>query len=50
MLVATEATVAKHIRNIFDKLNLPQNPDQHRRVLAVRNYRQEEDPAQDASQ
>jgi DNA-binding NarL/FixJ family response regulator len=26
MLVATEATVAKHVRNIFDKLNLPESP------------------------
>jgi DNA-binding NarL/FixJ family response regulator len=30
MLVATEVTVAKHIRNSFDKLILPESPDQHR--------------------
>jgi ATP/maltotriose-dependent transcriptional regulator MalT len=35
MLVAAKATVAKHIRNIFDKLNRPESPDQQRRVLAA---------------
>ncbi|MDJ0004855.1 response regulator transcription factor [Rhodococcus fascians] len=37
-LVVTEAAVAKHIGNIFSKLGLPPNADQHRRVLAVLTY------------
>jgi DNA-binding NarL/FixJ family response regulator len=39
-LVVTEATVAKHIRNVFDKLDLPPAEDHHRRVLAVITYLQ----------
>jgi DNA-binding NarL/FixJ family response regulator len=42
-LVVTEATVAKHIRNLFDKLDLPPTTADHRRVLAVITYLQEGD-------
>ena len=34
-LVVSEAAVAKHISNIFIKLDLPPTGDDHRRVLAV---------------
>ena len=37
-LVVTEATVAKHNRNVLDELELPPTPDQHRRVLAVLTF------------
>ncbi|MFF7644832.1 response regulator [Streptomyces canus] len=37
-LVVTEATVSKRIAAIFTKLDLPQAPDDHRRVLAVLAY------------
>lgn len=37
-LVITEAAVAKHIGNVFLKLDLLPNGDQHRRVLAVLTY------------
>jgi DNA-binding NarL/FixJ family response regulator len=34
-LVVTERTVEAHVTQIFQKLHLPESPDQHRRVLAV---------------
>ncbi|MEV0429526.1 response regulator transcription factor [Micromonospora sp. NPDC050495] len=37
-LVVTEAAVAKHIRNILQKLDLPQAEENHRRVLAVLTF------------
>ncbi|GAA4923667.1 hypothetical protein GCM10025331_03220 [Actinoplanes utahensis] len=37
-LTVTEAAVAKHTRNILNKLGLPQAEDTHRRVLAVLTY------------
>ncbi|WP_018218373.1 response regulator [Salinispora vitiensis] len=37
-LVVTEAAVAKHIRNILYKLDLPQTEESHRRVLAVLTF------------
>ncbi len=37
-LVVTEAAVARNISLIFDTLGLPQDPDIHRRVLAVIEY------------
>ena len=38
MLSLTEAGVAKHIGNLFSKLNLPVSDDTNRRVLAVLAY------------
>jgi DNA-binding NarL/FixJ family response regulator len=37
-LVITEATVEKHINNIFTKLRLPPSENDHRRVRAVLTY------------
>lgn len=37
-LVVSDATVEKHIGNIFAKLMLPRDDEQHRRVLAVLAY------------
>jgi DNA-binding NarL/FixJ family response regulator len=39
-LFVTEGAVEKHISKIFDKLDLPQSSEDHRRVLAVVNYMQ----------
>jgi DNA-binding NarL/FixJ family response regulator len=37
-IVVTEGAVEKHVRNIFTKLDLPPDDEQHRRVLAVLTY------------
>jgi len=37
-LVVSDGAVEKHVRNIFTKLNLPPDDEQHRRVLAVLAY------------
>jgi DNA-binding NarL/FixJ family response regulator len=37
-LVVSDGAVEKHIRNIFAKLMLPPDEEQHRRVLAVLTY------------
>ena len=42
-LTVSEAAVAKHIGNLFDKLHLPIVPQTHRRVLAVLTYLRETD-------
>ena len=39
-LVVTEATIAKHVRSILDKLELPPSAADNRRVLAVITYLQ----------
>jgi DNA-binding NarL/FixJ family response regulator len=39
-IVVTEGAVEKHVRNIFAKLGLPPDEEQHRRVLAVLTYLQ----------
>jgi DNA-binding NarL/FixJ family response regulator len=39
-IVVTEGAVEKHVRNIFTKLDLPPDDEQHRRVLAVLTYLQ----------
>jgi DNA-binding NarL/FixJ family response regulator len=39
-MVVTEGAVEKHVRNIFTKLDLPPDEEQHRRVLAVLAYLQ----------
>ena len=38
LLTITEGAAEKHIGNIFGKLQLPDSPDDHRRVLAVLAY------------
>jgi DNA-binding NarL/FixJ family response regulator len=37
-LVVTQRTVESHVNQIFQKLRLNENPDSHRRVLAVLTY------------
>lgn len=37
-LVVTEGAIEKHVKNIFTKLGLPPDDEQHRRVLAVLTY------------
>lgn len=37
-LVVTDGAVEKHVKNIFTKLGLPPDDDQHRRVMAVLTY------------
>ena len=37
-IVVTEGAVEKHVKNIFTKLGLPPDDEQHRRVLAVLTY------------
>jgi DNA-binding NarL/FixJ family response regulator len=39
-LVVSDGAVEKHVRNIFTKLQLPPDEEQHRRVLAVLTYLQ----------
>ncbi|MFC0528285.1 response regulator [Phytohabitans kaempferiae] len=38
ILVVSDGAVEKHVRNIFTKLQLPPDEEQHRRVLAVLAY------------
>lgn len=37
-MVVSERTVETHVRNVFVKLELPETPDDHRRVLAALTY------------
>jgi DNA-binding NarL/FixJ family response regulator len=46
-LVLTVGAVEKHIANILMKLRLPPSESDHRRVLAVLTYLQQEPPRQD---
>src|SRR3954469_14819461 len=39
-MVVTDGAVEKHVKNIFTKLDLPPDDEQHRRVLAVLAYLQ----------
>ena len=42
-LVLTVGAVEKHVQSILSKLDLPQSATDHRRVLAVLAYLQQED-------
>jgi DNA-binding NarL/FixJ family response regulator len=42
-MFVTDGAIEKHISKIFDKLDLAQSSDDHRRVLAVVNYMQQLD-------
>lgn len=44
-LVVTEDAVEKHIRSILRKLDVPQDPDEHRRVRAVLRYLDRSEPS-----
>jgi DNA-binding NarL/FixJ family response regulator len=44
-LVLTVGAVEKHVQSILSKLDLPQAPSDHRRVLAVLTYLQQSDDA-----
>jgi len=37
-LAVSEGTVEKHVASIFTKLDLPESPSDHRRVLAVLRF------------
>jgi DNA-binding CsgD family transcriptional regulator len=43
-LYVTERTVEAHVTQIFQKLGLPESPDQHRRVLAVLAFLRDDQP------
>ena len=43
-LSLTERTVEGHVRSVLMKLDLPENDDAHRRVLAVIAYLRAVDP------